>query len=41
MNVYHVDLKQDPKHNRQWACRALKDALIYPWHIKIIRRKRK
>lgn len=40
MMKYTADLSQDPKAQKRWAVRALKDALLYPWHLKIVTRRR-
>jgi len=34
---YKIDLKKDSKKSKRWAIRAMKDALIYPWHITLTR----
>lgn len=34
-----IDLKQDPRRSYFWAVRAMKDVMIYPWHLTIKRRR--
>lgn len=38
--IFTIDLSQNPKAQKAWAARALKDILKYPWHLKIVRRRR-
>jgi len=38
--TFTIDLSQDPKAQKRWVVRALKDVLLYPWHLNIVKRRR-